>query len=115
MGFNLMSKKDNLASTVERTVKKAEDTGLKAAESVKGVNLSDYRDKVQDMVDNAKRGVDKNVDNAKSNIREHPLESVAVSMGAGFIVGATMALGAGLLMGAAMAIMGRRYITKKSE
>ncbi len=88
-----------------------EDTGAKVtgkvtdkmrnmAENIKSVDVNRYRDNVMDTVDNVRAEVDKNVDQVKTNIRDHPLESIAI------------AAGAGLMMGMALALMGRRAVRR---
>lgn len=58
--------------------------------------MEKYKEQVMDTMDNVRIEVDKNVENVKTGIRDHPLESVAI------------AAGAGILVGAAIALMGRR-------
>lgn len=58
--------------------------------------MEKYKEQVMDTMDNVRVEVDKNVENVKTGIRDHPLESVAI------------AAGAGILVGAAIALMGRR-------
>ncbi|HEY3421842.1 MAG TPA: DUF883 C-terminal domain-containing protein [Methanocellaceae archaeon] len=71
------------------------------ADKVGSVDMDEYRNRVREMVDNAKCEVDKNVKNVESGIKDHPFESIAI------------AAGVGLLMGAAISHMGRRAVDRK--
>jgi ElaB/YqjD/DUF883 family membrane-anchored ribosome-binding protein len=96
-------KKDELAGKMEQSAARLEDTGTRTAgkvagsmrdlaDNIRSFNINDYRDKMMDSVDTARTEVDKNVDNVKMNIRDHPFESVALAAGAGIILGAMIAL-----------------------
>jgi ElaB/YqjD/DUF883 family membrane-anchored ribosome-binding protein len=104
--------KDELAKAMEKTATRMEDTGARTAGKVAGTmrgmadeirsfNINEYRDRAMRVVDDAKATVDRDVDNVKTGISEHPIESVAIAMGAG------------ILMGAALAIMGRHAAAKR--
>ncbi|BAI60548.1 hypothetical protein MCP_0476 [Methanocella paludicola SANAE] len=106
------AKKDELASSMEQSAARLEDTGARTAGKVAGsmrnladdirsFNINEYRDKMMSKVDTARTEVDKNVDNVKMNIRDHPFESVA------------LAAGAGILLGAMIALMGRRSVRSR--
>ena len=99
--------KDELASSMEQSARRIEDKGAKTAgkvagsmkdmaDNIRSFNVNEYRDKMMDTVDDVRSEVDKNVDNVKTGIRDHPFESVAI------------AAGAGILFGAILALMGRR-------
>lgn len=62
------------------------------AENIRDFSLDKYKEQMMDTVDNARVEVDRNVDNVKTGIRDHPLESVAIAAGAGLLVGAALAL-----------------------
>jgi ElaB/YqjD/DUF883 family membrane-anchored ribosome-binding protein len=62
------------------------------SDSIRTVDVSGYRDQVLDAVDCAKAEVDKKVDHVRSNISDHPFESVAIAAGAGILAGAAIAL-----------------------
>ena len=72
------------------------------ADKVGSVDMDEYRNRVREMVDNAKCEVDKNVKNVESGIKDHPFESIAI------------AAGVGLLMGAAISHMGRRAVRQEA-
>ncbi|HTY89559.1 MAG TPA: hypothetical protein VMC84_00115 [Methanocella sp.] len=106
------AKKEELASSMEQSAKRVEDTGARTAgkvagsirsmaDSIRGFNANEYRDRMMDTVDDVRSEVDKNVDNVKTGIRDHPFESVAI------------AAGAGILFGAMVALMGRRTIRER--
>jgi ElaB/YqjD/DUF883 family membrane-anchored ribosome-binding protein len=106
------AKKDELAGTMEKSAARIEDTGARTAgkvagsmrdlaDNIRSFNINEYRDKMMDSVDTARTEVDKNVDNVKMNIRDHPFESVA------------LAAGAGILLGAMIALMGRRSVRSR--
>lgn len=97
------AKKDELASSMEESARRVEDTGARTAgkvagsmrnmaDSIRSFNVNEYRDRMMNTVDDVRSEVDKNVDNVKTGIRDHPLESVAIAAGAGLIVGAMVAL-----------------------
>ncbi len=71
------------------------------ADKVGSVDVSDYTDRVREMMDHCKCEVDKNVKNVESGIKDHPFESIA------------LAAGVGLLMGAAISYMGRQAVRRK--
>ena len=73
------------------------------ADKVGSIDMDEYRNRVNEMVNNAKCEVDKNVKNVETGIKDHPFESVAI------------AAGVGLLMGAAISHMGRRAIQRRTE
>ncbi len=109
--FRPTANKDEIAKTMERSAQRVEDTGAKVtgkvadkmktmADNIKNVDVNQYRDNFMDRVDDVRAEVDKNVDHVKTNIRDHPLESVAI------------AAGAGLMMGMALALMGRRAVRR---
>jgi len=106
------AKKDELASRMERSAARLEDTGARTAgkvagsmrslaDNIRSFNINEYRDKMMDSVDSASCEVDKNVDNVKMNIRDHPFQSVA------------LAAGTGILVGAMIALMGRRNVKSR--
>jgi ElaB/YqjD/DUF883 family membrane-anchored ribosome-binding protein len=106
--------KDELAKAMEKTATRMEDTGARTAGKVAGTmrgmadeirsfNINEYRDRAMRAVDDTKAMVDKDVDNVKTGISEHPLESVAIAMGAG------------ILMGAALSIITRRAAMKRIQ
>ncbi len=97
------ARKEETAKAMERTAARVEETGSHAAsraagamksmaESIRGFNVNEYRDRMMDKVDNVRAEVDKNVHNVKTGIRDHPLESIAIAAGAGMIAGAFIAL-----------------------
>ncbi len=111
---NIKANKDELASSMEESARRVEDTGARTAGKVAGsmrnladdirsFNINEYRDKMMNKVDSARTEVDKSVDNVKTNIRDHPFESVA------------LAAGTGLLIGAMIALMGRRAVRSRME
>lgn len=99
--------KEELAEAVEKSARRVEDTGARTAgkvagsmrsmaDNIRSFNVNEYRDKMMEKVDDVHTMVDRDVDMVKTNIRDHPFESVA------------LAAGAGLLFGLAIAVMGRR-------
>ncbi len=95
--------KEEAAKAMEKSAQRVEETGTRAAskvagtmksmaENIRSFNVNEYRDKMMDKVENVRAEVDKNVDNVKTGIRDHPFESVAIAAGAGIIVGAAIAL-----------------------
>lgn len=102
-----MADDENVARAAEETATKAVDkaSGVvrQMTDSIRNLNINDYRDRVMDAMDNVRGEVDKNVDNVKSGISDRPLESVAIAMGAG------------LLMGAAITLMGRHAVKKSAR
>ncbi len=109
---NIKANKDELASSMEESARRVEDTGARTAgmvagsmrnlaDDIRSFNINEYRDKMMNKVDSARTEVDKSVDNVKMNIRDHPFESVA------------LAAGAGILVGAMIALMGRRTVRSR--
>jgi ElaB/YqjD/DUF883 family membrane-anchored ribosome-binding protein len=97
------ARKEEAAKVMEKSAQRVEETGTKAAskaagvmrrmaENIRSFNVNEYRDKMMDKVENVRAEVDKNVDNVKTGIRDHPFESVAIAAGAGILVGAFIAL-----------------------
>lgn len=97
------AKKEEAAKVMERSARHVEETGTRAAtkaagamrsmaENIRSFNVNEYRDKMMDKVEDVRAEVDKNVDNVKTGIRDHPFESVAIAAGAGLIIGAFIAL-----------------------
>ncbi len=95
--------KEDVAKAMDKSAARLEETGATAAgkvagsmrsmaDNIRSFNVNEYRDKMMDSVDDVRAEVDKNVDNVKTGIRDHPFESVAIAMGAGLIMGAMMAL-----------------------
>jgi len=94
--------KGDVAKTMEKSARKVQEAGTQATNKVSDTvrsmadNIHDFdinvRDQVLKKVDEAKCEVDKNVENVKTNIRDHPLESIAIAAGAGMFVGAMVAL-----------------------
>ncbi len=106
--------KEEMASKMEQGARRIEETGAvtagkvagsmrSMADEIRSFNINEYRDRMMNAVDSARTEVDKNVDNVKMNIRDHPFESVA------------LAAGAGLLFGAMIALMGRRAVRSRME
>jgi ElaB/YqjD/DUF883 family membrane-anchored ribosome-binding protein len=95
--------KGDVAKTMEKSARKVQEAGTQAtnkvsdtvrsmADNIHDFDINDVRDQVLKKVDEAKCEVDKNVENVKTNIRDHPLESIAIAAGAGMFVGAMVAL-----------------------
>jgi ElaB/YqjD/DUF883 family membrane-anchored ribosome-binding protein len=95
--------KEKAAKAMEKSAESFEETGTKAAHKaagamrkmasdIRGFSLDKYKEQVMDSVDDVSDEVDKNVDNVKAGIREHPFESVAIAAGAGILFGAVIAL-----------------------
>jgi ElaB/YqjD/DUF883 family membrane-anchored ribosome-binding protein len=95
--------KEDVAKAMDRSAKRLEESGSEAAgkvagsmrnmaDNIRSFNVNEYRDKMMDSVDDVRAEVDRNVDNVKTGIRDHPFESVAIAVGAGMIMGAMMAL-----------------------
>ncbi len=82
------AKKEEAAKAIERSAGAIQDM----AEHIRSFNVNEYRDRVMDKVDDVRAEVDKDIDNVKANIRDHPFESVAIAAGAGIMVGALIAL-----------------------
>ncbi len=106
---NIKANKEELASSIERSARSVESMGARTAvnvagtmrdmaDSIRSFNASEYKDR---MVNDVRSGVDRNVDNVKTGIWDHPLESVVI------------AAGAGLIFGAVLALMGRRSIKSR--
>ncbi len=94
--------KDVASKIVRSTITShAADKIHNVADKVGSIDMSDYTDRVREVVDNCKCEVDKNVKNVESGIKDHPFESIVV------------AAGVGLLMGAAISHIGRRAVRKK--
>src|SRR5208337_260032 len=104
--YRSTSKREEVAKKMDELAGKLQEAGGSAtgkisdamrnlSDSIRNVDVSGYRDQVMDTMDNARAEVDKKVEHVKTNISEHPFESVAI------------AAGAGLLAGAAIAILGR--------
>lgn len=101
----------DVAGKIERSTEKlhqktatitghAADKIHEVANKVGSIDTDEYRDRMKEMVDNAKCEVDRNVKNVESGIKDHPFESIAI------------AAGVGLLMGAVISHMGRRAMQR---
>ncbi len=97
------ARREEAAETMERSAERVEEAGTRAvtkatgamkhmAENIRSFNVNEYRDRMMERMEHVKADVDKNVDNVKINIRDHPFESVAIAAGAGMIIGAFIAL-----------------------
>ncbi len=82
------AKKEEAAKVMERSA----GAMRSMARHIRRFNVNEYRDRMMDKVDDVRADVDKNVDNVKTNIRDHPFESVAIAAGAGIMIGAFIAL-----------------------
>ena len=97
------STKSEAAKTVEKSARKVGEAGMhatnrvsetmhKMADNIQNFDINDVHEDLMGRVDDIKNEVDKNVENVKTNIRDHPLESIVIAAGAGMFVGAMVAL-----------------------
>ena len=97
------ARKDDLARAMDVSAQRIEESGARTAgkvagsmrdmaDNIRSFSLDKYKEQMMDAVDDARTEVDKNVENVKTNIRDHPLESVAIAAGTGIILGAFVAL-----------------------
>jgi len=109
-----MAKRDELARAMDVSARRIEETSIvtagkvagnmrNIADNIRNFSVDKYKERMMDTADDIKVEVDKNIDNVKSNIRDHPLESVAI------------AAGTGLLIGAAITLMGRRAVKRQTR
>jgi len=101
--YGSTASKGDVARTMEKSAKKVQEAGTQAtnklsdtmrtvADNIQNFDVNDVREHVMGRVDDVRSEVDRNVENVKSNIRDHPLESIAIAAGAGMFVGAMVAL-----------------------
>lgn len=64
----------------------------RAADDISTVAPEKYRTKIADTMSSARDTVDTSAETVKTNIREHPLSSVAMAVGVGFMMGAALSL-----------------------
>jgi len=83
-----VTKKEEAAKVMEKSAGAIRSM----ADNIRSFNVNEYRDMMMDRVDDVRAEVDKNVDNVKTGIRDHPFESVAIAAGAGILVGAIIAV-----------------------
>lgn len=113
------SKRTGMAGTMERKASQIERKGTelsqtaaekgamasrrisdilrRAADDITHVAPEQYRAKVADTMTSARDVVDTSTETVKTNIRQHPLASVAMAVGIGFAMGAAISI-AGSLM-----------------
>jgi len=101
--YGSTTNKGDVTKTMEKSARKVQEAGAQATnmvsdkvrsmtDNIQNFDINDVRDQVLRKVDDAKCEVDKNVENVKTNIRDHPLESIVIAAGAGMFVGAMVAL-----------------------
>lgn len=64
----------------------------RASEDIRAVDVGDYKAMITDRMDAAREHVEEHAENARDQIRTHPLASVAVAMGVGMLAGAAVAM-----------------------
>ncbi|WP_148266543.1 hypothetical protein [Methanocella arvoryzae] len=69
----------------------------RAADDITHVAPENYRAKVSDTMSSARVAMDNSTESVKSNIRSHPLASVAMAAGVGFAMGAAISIIGSLL------------------
>lgn len=72
--------------------RRVSDILRRAADDISNVSSSPYRERLMEHVETARDTVDQHTESVKTNIREHPLASVAMAVGVGFLAGAALSL-----------------------
>lgn len=72
--------------------RRVSDILRRAADDISGVGTAAYPEKIKEHVEMARERVDEGAEMVKTNIREHPLTSVAMAVGVGFMAGAAISL-----------------------
>ena len=72
--------------------RRVSDILRRAADDISSVNTGAYPERIREHVDMAREKVDEGTEVVKTNIREHPLASVAMAVGVGFMAGAAISI-----------------------
>lgn len=64
----------------------------RAADDITHIAPENYRAKVADTMTSARDAVDTSTESVKTNIRAHPIASVAMAVGVGFAMGAAISI-----------------------
>lgn len=64
----------------------------RAADDISTVSTGTYPERIRAHVDTAREKIDDSTEVVKTNIRDHPLASVAMAVGVGFMAGAALSL-----------------------
>ena len=72
--------------------RRVSDILRRAADDISSVGTVAYPEKIKEHVEMARVKVDEGTEVVKTNIRDHPLASVAMAIGVGFMAGAAISI-----------------------